>query len=125
MAQGFASSQIPFHATEHIQMVCALAFRYKFCLVHGVFIISYSRLSTHLISQSKLFSMAHTRTSGRDPRQGSMFNEIVMLPTFAPDIARPYHVPGTPEYIAAQAALQQELGRVQAVEATPGMSSNF
>jgi hypothetical protein len=48
--------------------------------------------------------MAHTRTSGKDPRQGSMFCETVLLPTLAPQIARPYHLPGVPE------ALQRVLG---------------
>lgn len=37
-----------------------------------------------------------------------MFSEIVLLPTLAPDLARPYHVPSTPEFIAAQAARERE-----------------
>jgi hypothetical protein len=47
------------------------------------------------------------RTTLSDPHQGSAFHELVLLPTLAPELARPYHVPGTPEYLAAQATLQQ------------------
>ncbi|KAJ3495326.1 hypothetical protein NMY22_g19952 [Coprinellus aureogranulatus] len=43
-------------------------------------------------------------------QQGSAFKELVMIPTFAPELARPYHVPGTPEYYAAQAQRLQEAG---------------
>ncbi|PPQ98660.1 hypothetical protein CVT24_004158 [Panaeolus cyanescens] len=49
------------------------------------------------------------RTSANNPRQGSMFNEIIVNPTFLPDIARPYHLPGTPEFLAAQAQLEWQL----------------
>jgi len=55
--------------------------------------------------------MAHTRTSGRDSRQGSMFNKVIMLPTLAPEITRPYHIPGTPEFISAQAELRRQLAQ--------------
>ena len=55
-----------------------------------------------------LESMAY-RTSATDPHQGSMFNEIVINPTFIPEIARPFHLPGTPEYIASQSTLRQQL----------------
>jgi len=48
-------------------------------------------------------------TSANDPNQGSMFNEIVVNPTFLPGIACPFHFPGTPEHIAAQSALCQQL----------------
>jgi len=43
-----------------------------------------------------------------DPRQGSAFHELVVLPTIAPQLARPYYAPGTPEYHAAEAARRQE-----------------
>ena len=46
-------------------------------------------------------------TSASDPNQGSMFDELVVIPTFLPEIACPYHLPGTPEYIAAQSALHK------------------
>jgi hypothetical protein len=49
------------------------------------------------------------RTSATDLHQGSMFNEIVINPTFVPEIARPFHLPGTPEYIASQSTLRQQL----------------
>ena len=35
------------------------------------------------------------RTRLDDPTQGSAFHELVVLPTLAPHLARPYHVPGT------------------------------
>jgi hypothetical protein len=38
-----------------------------------------------------------------------MFNEVVVNPTFLPEIARPFHLPGTPEFIAAESALRQRL----------------
>lgn len=39
----------------------------------------------------------HTRNRTRNdtPTQGSAFHELVVLPTLAPHLARPYHVPGT------------------------------
>ena len=37
----------------------------------------------------------HNRTTLNDPIQGSPFHEIVVLPTLAPHLARPYRVPGT------------------------------
>ena len=39
----------------------------------------------------------HTRncTTIDDPTQGSAFHELVVLPTLAPRLARPYRVPGT------------------------------
>ncbi|KIL54227.1 hypothetical protein M378DRAFT_19111 [Amanita muscaria Koide BX008] len=43
-----------------------------------------------------------TRWSNESP-QGTAFHEIVVLPTLAPQLAREYHFPGTPEH--AQAAL--------------------
>ncbi|PPQ86117.1 hypothetical protein CVT24_011091, partial [Panaeolus cyanescens] len=65
------------------------------------------------------------RMSGNDPRQGSAFNELVFNPTFRPDIARPYHLPGTPEFAAAQAALQQELrGRSEQVNGDASTESS-
>lgn len=45
------------------------------------------------------------RTSLNDTRQGSAWAELVLYPTLAPHLAPPYHVPGTPEYIEAQAQL--------------------
>jgi len=50
-----------------------------------------------------------------DPRQGSAFHELVVLPTLAPQLARTYHIPGTPEYHAAEA------GRHQQAVANPGL----
>ena len=47
----------------------------------------------------------HTTLS--DPHQGSAFHKLVLLPPPAPELACLYHVPGTPEYLAAQATLQQ------------------
>ena len=44
------------------------------------------------------------RTSASDPKQGSMFNEVVVNPTFLPEIACPYHLPGTAEYLIAESA---------------------
>jgi hypothetical protein len=35
------------------------------------------------------------RWSLDDPNQGSAFHELVVLPTLAPELARPYNVPGT------------------------------
>jgi len=35
------------------------------------------------------------RTRVDDPAQGSAFHELVVLPTLAPHLARPYQVPGT------------------------------
>jgi len=43
-----------------------------------------------------------------DPRQGSAFHEILVLPTVAPHLARPYYTPGTAEYHAAEAARHQQ-----------------
>ena len=43
-----------------------------------------------------------------NPSQGSAFHELVVLPTVAPQLARPYYIPGTPEYYAAEAAHRQE-----------------
>jgi len=54
----------------------------------------------------------HNRWSNDDPNQGSAFHELVALPTLAPHLARPYHLPGTPEYMAAQANLEQASGTV-------------
>jgi len=40
------------------------------------------------------------------PNTGSAFHEIIVLPTMAPDLARPYQVPGTlaitPDAVVAQ-----------------------
>jgi len=44
-----------------------------------------------------------------NPRQGSAFHELVVLPTIAPQLARPYYAPGTPEYYAAEAARRQQV----------------
>ncbi|KAF9053261.1 hypothetical protein BJ165DRAFT_1523972 [Panaeolus papilionaceus] len=41
--------------------------------------------------------------SNANPIQGSAFHELVVLPTFAPELAHPYHVPGTTEHAAAKA----------------------
>ena len=43
-----------------------------------------------------------------DTQQGSAFHELLVLPTLAPNLARPYYTPGTPEYHAAEAARRQE-----------------
>jgi len=43
-----------------------------------------------------------------NPHQGSAFHKLVVLPTVAPQLVRPYHVPGTPEYYAAEAARRQQ-----------------
>ena len=43
-------------------------------------------------------------------RQGTAFHEIITLPTLAPNLARPYFLPGTPEYYAAQAQQLREAG---------------
>jgi len=56
-----------------------------------------------------------------DPRQGSAFHELLVLPTLAPNLARPYYTPGTPEYHAAEAARRQEA----AAEGNAGMSLVF
>jgi hypothetical protein len=61
-----------------------------------------------------LFMSNHT-TLG-DPHQGSAFHELVLLPTLAPELARPYYVPGTPEYLAAQAILQEAATRTASIE---------
>ena len=54
----------------------------------------------------------------KNPSQGSAFHKLVVLPTVAPQLARSYYIPGTPEYYAAEAARCQE-----AVPATnPGSS---
>ncbi|PPQ76057.1 hypothetical protein CVT26_005439 [Gymnopilus dilepis] len=45
-----------------------------------------------------------------DPKQGSAFHELVVLPTVAPHLAEPYHVPGTPDFQAAQAELARQSG---------------
>jgi hypothetical protein len=37
----------------------------------------------------------HNRTSLDDPTQGTAFHELLVLPTLAPHLARPYRVPGT------------------------------
>lgn len=38
---------------------------------------------------------ARNRTTLDDPNQGTTFHELVVLPTLAPHLARPYRVPGT------------------------------
>lgn len=65
--------------------------------------------------------MAHVRTTNQDPRQGTMFSEIVTLPTLAPALARPYHTPGTPEHLAAQAAREREA----AAQAVPSQTGTY
>jgi len=45
------------------------------------------------------------RWSNDNPNQGSAFHELVVLPTLAPHLSRPYHPPGTPTHAASQAAL--------------------
>ncbi|KAF8868520.1 hypothetical protein CPB84DRAFT_1857570 [Gymnopilus junonius] len=52
------------------------------------------------------------RWSKDDPKQGSAFHELVILPTVAPQLARPYHLPGTPEFHAAQAELAHQSATV-------------
>ena len=39
----------------------------------------------------------HTRNRTRNgtPTQGSAFHKLIVLPTLAPHLAHPYHVPGT------------------------------
>ena len=61
--------------------------------------------SLHSIHPSTLYqplvcflvlSMSYpNRWSNNDPRQGSAFHELVVLPTLAPQLARPYVVPGS------------------------------
>jgi len=54
-----------------------------------------------------------------NPRQGSAFHELVVLPTLAPQLARPFFVPGTPEHHAAEAARRQQAA------ANPGSFPNY
>jgi hypothetical protein len=61
-------------------------------------------LLTHLELLIFFVSMPNC-TALKDPNQGTAFHELVVLPTLAPELARPYHFPGTPEYIATQAPL--------------------
>jgi len=56
-----------------------------------------------------------------DTRQGSAFHELLVLPTLASNLARPYYTPGTPEYHAAEAARRQGA----AAEGNPGISFIF
>lgn len=43
-----------------------------------------------------------------DPCQGSAFQELLVLPTLAPQLAHPYYTPGTPEFHTAEAQHCQE-----------------
>jgi len=62
-------------------------------------------LSPHSPSVTHFLSLMLNCTTLNDPNQGTSFRELVILPMLAPELACLYHVPGTPEYIAAQAAL--------------------
>jgi len=56
--------------------------------------------SFHFLNITLLsFSMA-SRWTNDNPNQGSAFHELVVLPTLAPQLARPYHAPGTAEHLA-------------------------
>lgn len=59
--------------------------------------------------------MSNCTTLG-DLHQGSAFHKHVLLPTLAPELAQPYYVPGTVEYVAAQAALQEAATRTASTE---------
>ncbi|KAJ6622608.1 hypothetical protein B0H10DRAFT_2214248 [Mycena sp. CBHHK59/15] len=37
----------------------------------------------------------HSLKNPTNPSQGTAFHELIVAPTFTPDLARPYHVPGT------------------------------
>ncbi|KAF9471431.1 hypothetical protein BDN70DRAFT_845351, partial [Pholiota conissans] len=47
------------------------------------FLISYTHAFIPLLSPRK---MTHVRTSNNDPRQGTMFSELVLFPTLRPDL---------------------------------------
>jgi hypothetical protein len=61
----------------------------------------YSDFSVPLTHSNLLRSFASTqhsmpnRWSLDDPNQGSAFHELVVLPTVAPELVRPYVIPGT------------------------------
>jgi hypothetical protein len=66
---------------------------------------SLSQCSQSFFTSYSLFMSNHT-TLG-DPHQGLAFHELILLPTLAPELTHPYYVPGTPEFLAVQATLQQ------------------
>jgi hypothetical protein len=54
-----------------------------------------------------------------NPNPGSAFHELIVLPTLAPDLARPYQVPGTvaitPDAVTAVPAQTQSCGMYHAL----------
>jgi hypothetical protein len=73
---------------------------------YGAFLPKFHSPKLTFVFHSIQYSMATRWTN--DPRQGSAFHEILLLPTVAPHLARPYYTPGTAEYLAAEAARRQE-----------------
>ena len=58
--------------------------------------------------------MASQRWTNDNPNQGSAFHELVVLPTLAPQLARPYHAPGTAQYVTAHANRLDEVNGMAA-----------
>ena len=81
---------------HRLEKVCApgLFLNIKWWVIRSMIFSSSSLIFFSSLASTEL-SMAQTRWSLDDPNQGSAFHEIVVLPTLAPHLARPYIVPGT------------------------------
>ena len=66
-------------------------------LVHPRSFSLFLSFSRSLRSLASIAMVYHTRNRVRNdtPTPGSAFHELIVLPTFAPQLARPYRVPGT------------------------------